>query len=146
MGIECFMPQYINEKTKQAKPFFPSYLFCKLPLELFTKARNAFGVRGIVHFGAGPAMVPDAVIDSLMKNMGNDVHIQLAPPKFQPGDPIAVTAGPFKGWYGVFDSELSDKGRVKILLDTLHFSRGFHQQSSGLRTSVEIGKYDLMHA
>lgn len=141
MGVDVFLPLASDQK-----PFFPGYLFGRFPLELFTKVNNAFGMRKIVRFGGMPAFVPESIIEDLRSMKAIAQRISTAP-KFQRGEEVAIVAGPYKGWYGVFDHELSGRDRVKILISTLSGNTlGFHQQLNGASLSLEVGKYDLMHA
>lgn len=138
---------YVTDKSSEAHPFFPGYIFSRFPLELFTRVNNVYGVRKIVRFGAIPAYVPEQVIEDLQEAMSTgNIKLAHARARFNHGDQVAVTAGAFKGWYGVFDKELSGKDRVKVLLNTVSGSAGFHQQTHGLALSIEVSKFDLMLA
>lgn len=141
MDVEVFLPL-----ASEQKPFFPGYLFARFPLELFVKVGNAFGVRKVVRFGGLPAFVPESIIEDL-RTMKSIVARAAATPKFQHGDEVAIVAGPYKGWHGVFDHEMSSRDRVKILISTLSGdSQGFHQQVRGTNYPVEVGRFDLMRA
>jgi transcriptional antiterminator RfaH len=143
MGVEVFLPM---TQEVEARPFFPGYLFARFPLELYVRVGNAFGVRKVVRFGGLPAFVPDSIIEDLrtMKSISRKI---ISTPKYQRGDEVAIVAGPYKGWYGVFDHEMSGRDRVKILISTLSGNtQGFHQQVNGACMSLEVGKFDLMHA
>jgi transcription antitermination factor NusG len=142
LGVEVFLPLASTENSLELRPFFPGYIFGSFPDYLASKVNNAFGVRKIVKFGMVPAMVPDSVIADLREMK----LVTERRDKFQAGDRVAVTAGAFKGWYGVFDSELSASGRVRVLLETLSANQGYHQQTRGLAMSLEINKLDLMLA
>lgn len=142
LGVEVFLPLASTDKPSESRPFFPGYIFGSFPDYLSTKVNNAFGVRKIVKFGAIPAIVPDSVIADLREMK----LVTERREKFKAGDRVEVTTGAFKGWHGVFDSELSTAGRVKVLLETLSANQGFHQQTRGLAMSLEISKLDLMLA
>lgn len=143
MGVEVFLPM---TQEVEARPFFPGYLFAKFPLELFVRVGNAFGVRKVVKFGGMPAFVPESIIQDL-RSMKAIAAAAVSTPKFQCGDEVAIVAGPYKGWYGVFDREMSGRDRVKILISTLSGdSQGFHQQVRGASYPVEVGRFDLMRA
>jgi transcriptional antiterminator RfaH len=141
MDVDVFLPLASDQK-----PFFPGYLFARFPLELFTKVNNAFGMRKVVRFGGLPAFVPESIIEDL-RSMKSIAPRVVSTPRFQRGDEVAIVAGPYKGWYGVFDHEMSGRDRVKILISTLSGNtQGFHQQVNGACMSLEVGKFDLMHA
>lgn len=150
MGAQVLLPLYTTSKLQHARPLFPGYMFGRFPLDLFSKVGNAFGMRKIVRFGNEPAIIPARIIDDLQEKMLDSGHIELSPEfsaaKFRHGDSVQVTGGPFRGWHGVFDSVVPGKDRVRILLETLNFTRGFQQRSHGLSINVEVSKFDLMLA
>lgn len=148
MGIKVLLPLYTS--NSKPRPLFPGYMFATFSLDLFSKVNNAFGMRKIVRFGGEPATVPATIVEELYDKMDSAGCVELLPQfsaeRFKSGDLVAVCRGPFRGWYGVFDHEITGKDRVKILLDTLNFTRGFQQQAHGVSISVEVSKFDLMLA
>ncbi|NEV65087.1 transcription termination/antitermination protein NusG [Thiorhodococcus minor] len=74
----------------------------------------------LVTFGHRLTSVPDPIIETLRRN--EDAHRRgpQSPPRhdFHAGDSLAVTAGPFAGLQGIFQSSCGD-ARVAILLDVI---------------------------
>jgi transcriptional antiterminator RfaH len=121
--IDNFFPRIrvhpINPRSKKVKPYFPGYLFVNVDLD--EKGRSAFKwmphTLGLVSFGGEPALVPDNLIQALIKRVeeineaGGEVFDNL-----KPGDKIRIHDGPFSGFEAIFDSRISGKERVRVLL------------------------------
>lgn len=126
--IDTFCPRWKVQKRVRGKrqivlePLFPNYLFIHVDLdnENYTALRSTRGVSGIVRFGGTPAVVPDAVI--------NSIKAKIAPPEeggsnepqglYNTGTTVEVIAGPFAGLKGIYD--IADgESRCFILLDML---------------------------
>lgn len=121
--VEVFYPYLkvkpVNPRSKKERPFFPGYIFVRVDLE--EEGRNALrwtvGTYGLVSFGDKPAAVPDNFIIELKKRMqfieeaGGLVFEDL-----QEGDEVRITKGPFEGYEAIFDTRLSGKDRVQVLL------------------------------
>jgi transcriptional antiterminator RfaH len=122
--LETFFPHIevipTNPRSSTIRPYFPGYLFMRADLE--TTGMGLFrwmpGAVGLVEFGGQPARVPDAVINQLKTQLRN---IQIGENEKQdalkPGDRVRVTSGPLEGFEGIFDSRLSGRQRVSLLLD-----------------------------
>jgi len=124
--IECFFPRVkanpVNPRAAAVRPYFPSYLFVKADLdELGT---NTFTwmpyAQGLVCFDGQPAEVPQTIIIRL-QNLIQEINAQggLKPQRFKRGDRVRVKDGPFEGYEGIFDSQLSGTNRVRVLLKLL---------------------------
>jgi transcriptional antiterminator RfaH len=115
------------------EPFFPHYLFVKVDLATSHASglRWLAGVRSIVEVGNEPAVVPDAVIEALHQRLDAHTKKVLRPSEwlFQPGQKVAITSGPLKGFEAVFQKGLSGEQRVQVLLDFL---------GNQVRTTVRI--------
>ena len=126
-GFEVFYPilQFERGYSRgiRAEPYFPHYVFVRLDLEsgFASNLRWLAGVRTIVHFGGGPAVVPDSVVDQLRQRLQPYEHKVLRKSEwlFKPGQRVLVTGGPFAGLEAVFQRGLKSSERVQILLHTL---------------------------
>jgi transcriptional antiterminator RfaH len=100
-------------------PLFPSYLFALFDYDRQC-ARVSFtrGVREIVRFGLCPAEVARWIVDEI-KDRCAAGPIELAPPRYSPGEPVRVVDGPLRGFEGVFQHHLSGAERVAILLSAM---------------------------
>lgn len=124
-GIEVLNPllrrkRYLRRRLVDVvEPFFPSYVFALFDCETsYRLVRYTRGVRYIVG-KESPAEVHDTVIAMVKEHMNEEGHVILRPPDLSRGDRVLVEDGPFRGFMGVFERELSDSDRVLILLATL---------------------------
>jgi transcriptional antiterminator RfaH len=124
-GIETFYPKLRRRKTIRrvrkwvTGPLFPCYIFAKFDVVVSGRlVKYANGITNIVSFGGKPAIV-DAAIISAIEDHAEDNVVTLSPPSFTPGDRVEIQTGPLRGLQGVFESELSDRDRVIVLLEVL---------------------------
>ena len=100
---------------------FPRYIFIRVDPERRSTAtvRSTRGVVGLVRFGGQPAVVPDAVMDSLRQreDAASGMH-QDNRPLFSAGETVKLVEGPLAGMEGVFTEQDGDK-RVILLLELL---------------------------
>jgi transcriptional antiterminator RfaH len=112
----------VNPRAKKYIPYFPGYLFVNIDLDktgisVFQWMPHTIGV---VEFGGEPAIVPDNLIIALQKRIeylntkGSGVVDDL-----RKGDQIIIRDGPFKDYDAIFDSRVSGKERVRVLLRLL---------------------------
>jgi transcriptional antiterminator RfaH len=79
------------------------------------------GTYGLVSFGGEPVTVPENMINELKHRMqiieeaGGLVFEDL-----KQGDKVRITKGPFEGYDAIFDTRLSGKDRVQVLLAYLN--------------------------
>lgn len=105
------------------RAFFPGYLFARFQAAYLLRAvAYSPGVIRVLGTREGPQAVPEVIIDGIRERMGPDDCITLGDRTLHPGDPVRIVAGALNGWTGVFDRELSDAGRIAILIDTLQRS------------------------
>ena len=137
-GIETFLPLYkvyqfnSGRVVEKKKPLFPNYLFARFDLSIhYYKVKWTRGVSRIVGFGDSPSPVPEEVIKAIKNRIGKDNLIELDD-HWQEGDRVQVISGPLKGLQGLFQKRLSDKERVRILLDML-----------GIGVVVQIPRWQL---
>ncbi|MBN2044006.1 MAG: hypothetical protein JW757_03215 [Anaerolineales bacterium] len=122
--VECFFPRLkvnpVNPRSKKVRPYFPGYLFVSADLE--ETGSNTFKwmpyAQHLVCFDGIPAIVPTPVIQHI-KSMLEKINAQAGQPntaQFSPGDEVLVAGGPFRGYQGIFDTQISGSERVKVLL------------------------------
>jgi transcriptional antiterminator RfaH len=125
-GFEVFFPRRL-EYTKKSKfikvePLFPGYIFVKIDLEteaLSTFQRMQF-TSGLTSFGGRPLFLPDNLIHAI-RNRVERINVSI----------VRLLAGinhtnetdhgetQITGYEALFDKDLTDKDRVKVLLDVL---------------------------
>lgn len=121
-GFEAFFPcldvKPVNPRSRKIKPYFPGYMFVRVALTevgLSTFQWMPYAV-GLVSFDKVPATIKNDVMQTLIKN------IELLKQKkdnrllFEPGDKLLVNNGPFTGYEAIFDTSLSGRDRIRILL------------------------------
>jgi transcriptional antiterminator RfaH len=136
--IETFLPlfeshQYCSGRIIQKiKPLFPNYLFARLEMGFhYYKVKWTRGVNRILGNGNGPIPISEKVIQKIRERVGKDNLIRLEE-GWKEGDIVQITTGPFKELMGVFQRKMSEKGRVKILLNLI-----------GVDVPVQISQYQI---
>jgi transcriptional antiterminator RfaH len=128
-GIQILTPklrvkkynQFSGKVTQLAKPLFPGYIFSRFRFnELYHKIRFTRGVHSLVSFNNEPVPVDDEIIDVVRSKMGGDGFVKNFE-QLQAGDEVVINDGRFQNFYGVFEREMSDSDRVRILLNTVNF-------------------------
>jgi len=137
-GLEVFLPHFESHQYEngrgivKVKPLFPNYLFGRFDIDLhYYQVKWTRGVTRILGFGNGPVPISDKVIEKIKERMGDDNLIRLED-EFKEGDPIQIISGPFKELRGIFQRNMSDRGRVKILMDLI-----------GVEVPVQIPRWQI---
>lgn len=123
--VEAFVPKVlvrsrrVDRKTMIRIPLFPGYLFVKSDLtpERHIEIVKTVGVVRLIGNRNGPVSVPDETIESLKIMTAGDGKI-FTGTKFQKGDAVLVTRGPFEGVIGTFNRE-GKTGRVVVNIEAL---------------------------
>ena len=111
-------------KQNPVKALFPGYLFARFSAQTHLRAvAYARGVQRVVSTRERPLPVEEPIIESLRARMDNMGCVALEVRPFTRGQSVRISAGPFAGWQGVFDSALGDAQRVVILLEALQHGR-----------------------
>ncbi|GIK98109.1 MAG: transcription antitermination protein RfaH [Alphaproteobacteria bacterium] len=126
-GFHVFLPlcrrlrRHARRTEAVLRPLFPRYLFVALDIER-QGWRSINGTRGILHLicqGDRPVAVPIGVVEGLRARADAAGAVPLdALAVLERGRPLQVTAGPFTGHTGRFESLTSDQ-RVVLLLEVL---------------------------
>jgi len=121
-GIPTLAPKLDAQDGQRRKLLFAGYIFARFNIEVMgPKIRFTRGISYIVSFGGRPAVVTDEIISSISNRIDENGVVTLGR-RLQTGDPIVITAGPLHDLEGVFDEELSDGERVRILLTTVAYT------------------------
>ena len=97
----------------------------------YYKVKWTRGVSKILGSGEGPIPISERVILAIKERTGADNLVKLED-EFKEGDLIQVTSGPFKDLTGIFQRNISGKGRVRILLSLI-----------GVDVPVQISRYQI---
>jgi transcription antitermination factor NusG len=77
-------------------------------------------VQNVVSFGGSPVPVDDQIINLIKDQVDEDGFIRLGE-ELKFGDKIMIKSGPFKSFVGIFQNEIKNTDRVRILLDTVNY-------------------------
>lgn len=128
--VECYYPRIrvnpVNPRSQKVKPYFPGYMFVQVNIK--EEGKNRFRWTpyslGLVRFGDEPAVVPDNLICGIQRTLekinaagGEEMY------GLNPGDKVLIEKGPFQGYCGVFDTRLSGRDRIRVLLTMLQDGR-----------------------
>ena len=128
-GIETLTPkvrvnkcnEFTNKVTRMPKHMFPSYIFARFRFNSeYHRVRFIRGVNSVVTFTGTAAPVEDEIIDLIRSRMGQDGFVKPFE-ELKAGDEVIIKEGRFKDFCGIFDREMPDNDRVRILLNTVSF-------------------------
>lgn len=129
LGIPIFDPkirgrrynQFSTAPTYVTKPLFPRYIFAQFKVhDLYHKVRFTRGVCSVVSFGEGPTPIAEEVIMLIQSNIKEDGFVRIDE-EIRPGDRIMVKDGPLKNFAGIFEREMRDTDRIRVLLETVSY-------------------------
>jgi transcription elongation factor/antiterminator RfaH len=110
---------FIDHPTYVAKSLFPRYLFARFNLEaLYHKIRFTRGVAMVVGLGERPTAIDEEIVALIQARIKEDGFVQLEE-EIRPGDKVKIMHGPLKDFAGVFEREMKDTARIRILLQTV---------------------------
>lgn len=126
LGLETYFPRLREHRTIRrvrrlvTAPLFPRYLFCRFnPAVSYRAVRYAPDTLDVVHQGARPAEVQDALITELQAWAGDAVDIVTLRPPLRPGDSVEIVDGPMRGLSATIVHCQDDRERVALLLSIL---------------------------
>lgn len=127
-GYGVYYPRLLRPTLRQGRwadrivALFPRYLFVQLDIlrQALSPVRSTLGVTSIVRFGDESKVVPDTIIEGLIRRADpqTGLHRLSSCPTLQPGCKVHVVAGVFGGLDGIFEREAADE-RVVVLLKLL---------------------------
>ena len=129
LGIPIFNPkirgrrynQFVIAPTYVIRPLFPRYIFAQFRInDLYHKIRFTRGVYSVVSFGDGPTPIDEGIITLIQSNIKEDGFVKIYE-DISPGDKVIVKDGPLKNFAGIFEREMKDTDRVRILLETVSY-------------------------
>jgi len=143
---QCRYSQFTTSRSYLTKPLFPRYIFARFKLsDLYHKVRFTRGVEGLVSFNSYPTPVDDQIIASIQSRICSDGFVALGE-GFSPGDEVIIKDGHFKGFRGIFDREMNDTDRVRILLQAVSFQAHFHIDRDMVKKFDRSTDHDRMDA
>jgi transcription antitermination factor NusG len=106
LGFENYLPlyttikQWSDRKKKLEKPLINSVVFVRCQLNELQRLYTVPSVAGVLRQDGKPAVVKTNEIQNLRILLQEVVATDLEPISLEPGTPIEVTRGPFKGIIG----------------------------------------------
>jgi len=126
-GIETYLPKlevmtfHARKRRMTIKPLFLGYLFIKLAIHKdLVDARWTKGVVRLLPDSTDPFPLSNELIEGIKALEDDDGVIRRQ--SSEDYTRVKITAGPFKDMTGLVDPRLSDKDRVRILLDMVAYS------------------------
>jgi len=128
LGVPTFNPkirerrynQFVSAPTYLVKSLFPRYVFAKFKIgDLYHKIRFTRGVYSVISFGGSPTPIDKEIIMLIQSNM-NDNFVRIDE-EIRPGDKVVIKDGPLKNFAGIFEREMKDTDRVRLLLETVSY-------------------------
>lgn len=126
-GFVAYYPRFrvqpINPRARKIKPYFPGYLFVRADLDALGLGTFQYMpyTHGLVCFGGEPARVPDALVQTLRKRVGDFPEgYEEIESDFKHRDPVWIHDGIFAGYEAIFDARISGHDRVRVLLRMLN--------------------------
>ena len=115
---ECFSVK--GRRCVRRASLFPGYFFARFDYDKqYRTVSYCRGVRKIVAFGQAPAEVESGLLDDIRRRLSRQDMIPI--PRLTHGEVVRISHGPLAGVEGVFDSCLSGKERVVVLLRALSY-------------------------
>jgi transcription antitermination factor NusG len=113
--------QFVIVPTYVMRPLFPSYIFAQFKInDLYHKVRFTRGVYNVVSLGECPTPIDKEIIRMIRSNIREDGFVRIDE-EIMPGDRVVVKDGPLKNFAGIFEREMKDTDRIRILLETVSY-------------------------
>ena len=126
-GVEVFGPLLETfllrngRMNKELKPLFPGYIFGKFDLDQnYPLVRWAKGVKKVLSFGGYPTPISEEVVEIIRERTDTHGVVRLKY-HFQANDVIRIKTGPLKDLLGIFERWISDRERVRVLLNLMGY-------------------------
>ena len=128
-GIETLTPklrvkrynEFTSKVTRMPRPLFPSYIFARFRFNAeYHRVRFTRGVHSVITFTGTPTPVEDEIINLIQSRIGGDGFVKTLE-ELKAGDEVIIKEGRFKDFCGVFECQMQDTDRVRILLNTVNF-------------------------
>jgi len=129
LGLETLSPKlYVNkyneftgQPSRIVKPLFPTYIFTRFRFnQWYHRIKFTRGVHSLVCFNGQPVPLDEEIVTLVRSRIGNDGFVKTMQ-DLKAGDEVVITEGRFQKLRGIFERELPDTKRVRILLKAIGF-------------------------
>lgn len=137
-GYQTYFPRLRERRISHGRKIeirpalFPGYAFVLIQLQ-WHAARWAPGTLGLIMNGAGPAHVPDNVIDEIRRREVDGLVELAPPPALRPGAQVRILHGPLANHLAIF-AGMKPRQRIEILLQLL----GSEQRVTLAKSDIEV--------
>ncbi len=107
-----------GERRLAARKFYPGYVLVHMELtdDTWHLVKDIPKVTGFVGSKTEPVAIPEAEAEKIIAQMQEGALKPKPKIKFEPGDKVQVTEGPFTNFTGVVDEVRPDRGRVRVMI------------------------------
>jgi transcriptional antiterminator NusG len=107
-----------GERKLSHRKFYPGYVLVKMELtdESWHLVKDTPKVTGFIGSKDEPVAIPEAEAEKIIAQMQEGVLRPKPKIKFETGDKVQVTDGPFANFTGVVDEVRPDRGRVRVMI------------------------------
>jgi transcriptional antiterminator RfaH len=102
------------------EPLFPQYMFLHIDCQTneYLESRSAPGVSHFLCADGTPVALPAGLVEEIRHRVERENGLGPVV-RFAAGDPVVITAGPFRDLEAVFQHTLTPQGRCLVLLHIL---------------------------
>lgn len=152
-GIETFSPrlqvnkynEFNGKVTYVINPLFPGYIFSRFKYnDLYHRVRYTRGVHSLVSFNNVAVPVDDEIVELVKSQIGGDGFVKTFA-ELKVGDEVVINDGRFQNFCGVFEREMPDGDRVRILLNTVSFQAHVVVDRALVRKAPAIKRLPAQH-
>ncbi len=107
-----------GERKLSSRKFYPGYVLVHMELtdESWHLVKDTPKVTGFIGSKEEPVAIPEAEAEKIIAQMQEGVLRPKPKIKFEQGDKVQVTDGPFTNFTGVVDEVKADRGRVRVMI------------------------------
>ncbi len=107
-----------GKRRTASRKVYPGYILVNMELdnETWHLVHNTPRVTGFVGGKNTPVPLSDAEADKIIKQMEELSQKPVPKYKFEKGDEVVVTEGPFANFHGVIDEVRPEKGKVRVMV------------------------------
>lgn len=107
-----------GERRLTDRKFYPGYVLVRMELNDTTwhVVKDTPKVTGFVGSKTEPTAIPDEEAEKILAQIREGALKPKPKIKFEPGDKVVVTEGPFTNFTGTVDEVRADRGRVRVMI------------------------------
>lgn len=107
-----------GERRLTDRKFYPGYVLVRMELNDTTwhVVKDTPKVTGFVGSKTEPTAIPDEEAEKILAQIREGALKPKPKIKFEPGDKVVVTDGPFTNFTGTVDEVRADRGRVRVMI------------------------------